>query len=78
MKKIKDDVYDKICLMRLGQADVDLDAIKAREKQLKFCNFISHLQEKAGFRKWKEVTWGTGCDMRFVILMLNERDNLKK
>lgn len=50
---------------------------RAREKQIKFFNFILHLTEKHALRTWKEKVWGVGGDPRLALMMCMERDRIR-
>lgn len=49
-----------------------------REKLVKFCNYIINMKAKSAMRKWKEVVWGSGGDPRYALLLIQERDRVRK
>lgn len=77
MAKIKQSAHDRIIAQRNGDALLDARSRAAKEKQLKFCNFIQHLHEKAGLRRWKEQVFGVN-DPRIALLLIEQRDKLRR
>lgn len=77
LDKIKEKVVSTLLNIRSGCEDLDEEALKAIEKQKKFCNFILHLHEKTTLRRWKEQVFGIGADPRLALMMIEERDKIR-
>jgi hypothetical protein len=76
-EKIKDEIQAKIIELRSNESKLDDEAKAKIEKQKKFCNFILHLHEKTGLRRWKEQVFGVGGDKRYGLLLVETRDKIR-
>ena len=45
---------------------------------MKFVRFIEMISELAAFRKWKEVVRGVGADPRYALMLMQERDLVRR
>ncbi len=54
------------------------EEVRKKQRQLQFFRFILMINEKAAFRKWKEVVKGVGGDPRVAIMLMMERDLVRK
>ena len=76
---IKNLVRTQIMALRLGTSEKEDDAaILAKNKKVKFLNFILNLHQKHAFRAWKERVFGTGGDPRLGLLLITERDRIRE
>ena len=66
--------------LRLGSTSESVDeaAIAAKNKKIKFLNFILNLHQKHAFRAWREKVFGTGGDPRLGLLLMSERDRVRE
>lgn len=77
---IKGKVKAKVIEIKTGiiAGDDDANAMNARNKKIKFLNFILNLHQKHAFRTWKQNVFGTGGDPRLGLLLVEERDKLRR